>query len=350
MDSRPDIVLAPMAGYTDAAMRATCHSFGASRASTEMAHATALAREAARFPGTGGPTWDLLETLPEEGPVVAHVFGSDPAALGDAAGLVVATKRFAAIDLNAGCPVPKITRNGAGSALIRDPAKIGAIVAAMKAAAGDLPVTVKTRIGPSPDKVAVFEILDAVQGAGASGMTVHGRFTSQGHGGPVDLGLLAETKRRAAIPITGNGGVFTAADAVRMWRETGVDAIMVGRGAIGNPWIFAEIREAFDAIAAGREPQCDGRAAGPRVPRAEPAEVRATLEAHIAAEISLREKIAARRGKCRGLPTPEHSAVAAFRCHFFRYFAGVPHAGAFRARLNTLKTLDDVRAMISAAF
>ena len=350
MDNRPEIVLAPMAGYTDAAMRAICRSFGAVRASTEMAHSMALAREARLFPETGGPTWELLETLPDEGPVVAHIFGSDPAVLGDAAGLVAATGRFSAIDLNAGCPVPKVTRNGAGSALIRDPAKIGAIVAAMRAAAGNTPVTVKTRIGPSPDKVAVFEILDAVTCAGAKGITVHGRFTSQGHGGPVDLGLIAEVKRRAAIPVTGNGGIFSVADAVTMWRETGVDAIMVGRGAMGNPWIFAEINAAFDAIAAGREPDTEGGGDARRVPHAQPEEVHRVLEAHIAAEIRLREQIAARRGKRRGMQSPDLCAVAAFRCHFFRYFAGLPHAGALRARLNTLKTLDDVRAIISDAF
>ena len=357
--ARPRLVLAPMAGFTDAAMRRLCHAFGAEAASTEMAHAYALAREAERLPGIGGPTWELLETLPGEGPVAAHIFGADPAALGDAAGLAAATRRFCAIDLNAGCPVPKVTHTGAGSALIRDPAKIGAIVASMRASAGALPVTLKTRLGPSPDKVAIFEILDAAVQAGASAITVHGRFTSQGHGGPVDLALLAEVKRRSPIPVTGNGGVFSADDALRMWRETGVDAIMVGRGAMGNPWIFADIRRAFDAIAA------DGSAAAPdaaapsdppgsaqqqRVPHAPHAEVRRVLESHIAGELELRRQIAARRGPRRNALSPEQCAVAAFRCHFFRYFAGLPNAGSLRGRLNSLKSLDDVRAIISDAF
>lgn len=352
-NARPGLVLAPMAGFTDAAMRRLCHRFGSERGSTEMAHATALAREAARFPGTGGPTWELLETLEDEGPVAAHLFGADAAALGDAAGLVAGTGRFCAIDLNAGCPVPKVTRSGAGSALMRDPAKIGAIVAAMHASAGGLPVTLKTRLGPSPDNVAVFEILEAATEAGAAGITVHGRFTTQGHGGETHLDLLAEVKRRARIPVTGNGGVFAPSDAVRMWRETGVDAIMVGRGAMGNPWIFSGIAEAFAGMAAGEAgggPGVAPAAQVQRVPHASAEEVREVLEEHVEGELELRRKIAAKRKGRKGGLSPEQCAVAAFRCHFFRYFAGLPNAAQLRGRLNSLKTLDDLRAIIDDAF
>ena len=352
MSSPVRLMLAPMAGYTDAAMRLVCRAFGAEGAFTEMAHATALVREEARLPGIGGPTWDLLESLPGEGPLSAHLFGADAATLGEAARLAAATGRFRAIDLNAGCPVRKVTTTGAGAALVRDPAKIGAIVRAMRDAAGEVPVTVKTRLGPSPDKVAVFEILAAAEEAGASGIAVHGRFTSQGHGGAVDLGLLAEVKRRAKIPVAGNGGIFTAADAARMVRETGVDALLVGRGAMGNPWIFAEIRAALDgeAPADGRNDAADPSRA-PRVPHVPPAEVRRVLLVHLDAEIALRRRIAARTAGTRktGIP-PESCAVLAFRCHLARYLAGVPDASSFRSRLNDAHTPDDVRMMADAAF
>ncbi|MGI6495210.1 MAG: tRNA dihydrouridine synthase [Kiritimatiellia bacterium] len=349
----PRLMLAPMAGFTDAAMRRLCHAFGAERTFTEMAHSMALVREAARFPGAGGATWELLETLPDEGPVAAHLFGSDPATLGEAAGLAAATGRFCAIDLNAGCPVRKVVSTGAGAALVHDPAKIGAMVAAMRSAAGAVPVTVKTRLGPSPDRVAIFEILDAVEQAGASSLAVHGRFASQGHGGPVDLGLLAEVKRRARIPVAGNGGLLTAADAVLMAEETGVDALLVGRGAMGNPWIFAGMRSALEGEAGGIGASAEAGAArdGRRVPQVPPAEIRRVLEAHIQGELELRRQIAARRaGRRRRGYSPEQCTVAAFRRHFFRYFAGVPGASALRGRLNGLRTLDDVKKMVDAAF
>ncbi|MDD4623669.1 MAG: tRNA-dihydrouridine synthase family protein, partial [Kiritimatiellae bacterium] len=213
----PPLILAPMAGYTDAAMRRACRRHGAALAYTEMASAAGLLHADRK-------TWQMLETLPDEGPVAAHLYGSETDQMSEAASRVAQTGRFAAIDLNAGCPVRKITACGAGAALIHDPQRIHDILCAMRRVT-DLPLTIKTRLGPSPDRVMIFDILDAAESAGADAVALHARFTSQGHGGATNLELLAEVKRRARIPVIGNGGIRAVRDARRMLDATGVDAV-----------------------------------------------------------------------------------------------------------------------------
>ena len=368
------IFLAPMAGFTNAAMRRVCHRFGAALTYTEMVNAVGLLRASDK-------TWHLLETLPNEGPVVAHLYGSDPSALAEATARVAALGRFVAIDLNAGCPMRKITTNGSGAALMKQPDLIGRIVAAMHAAT-PLPITVKTRLGLQPDKVIVLDILQAVEGAGGAALTVHGRFASQEHRGEVHLGLLAEVKRASRIPVIGNGGLRTAADAAQMFRKTGVDAVMIAQGAIGNPWIFQEISESIAALTptppisyfrkyettaaslalstapspdtpvsyfrkygSGAEESCARLR-----PRRELHEIRAVLDDHLASELEWQHQIRTHyRTTPRTLP-PEQAAVTTFRCHLFRYLHGLRGSAYVRGHLNTMRSIADIRAALDGCF
>ena len=332
---RPPLFLAPMAGYTNAPMRRICHRHGAALTYTEMTNDLGLLHESDK-------TWHLLETFADEGPVVAHLYGTDPDTLAEAAAKAQATGRFIAVDLNAGCPVHKVTDNGAGAALIRDPQRIHDILAAMRRATR-LPLTIKTRIGPSPDMIAIFEILAAAESAGADALALHGRFTSQGHGGEVHLALLAEAKRRAKIPVIGNGGVCSPHDAWRMLKETGVDAVMIARAAIGNPWIFEDIRR---ALASGEEPPAHNPTRGRT--RRDLDVIREALEEHMSAELELIRHLRERFDLPRGALDPDESLATTFRCHLFRYLHGLKGSSYVRSRLHELHSLADIRAAVAS--
>ncbi len=331
----PLLFLAPMAGFTNAPMRRLCHAHGADLTYTEMTNDVGLLHDSDK-------TWHLLETFGDEGPVVAHLYGSDPATLAEAAARAEATGRFAAIDLNAGCPVHKITANGAGATLVKNPQLVHDILAAMRRAV-TLPLTVKTRLGPRPDAVMAFELLAAAETAGADAFALHARFTSQGHGGDARLDLLAEVKRRAKIPVIGNGGVRSAYDAQRMFRETGVDAVMIARAAIGNPWIFGEIRA---DLASGRELTARDAARGRT--RRDVSVIKDTLEAHMAAELELIRLIRARYALPRHAMDPDDLLTTTFRCHLFRYLHGLKGSSYVRGRLSELHTLADIRAAVAS--
>jgi nifR3 family TIM-barrel protein len=323
-----------MAGFTNAPMRRLCRKHGAALTYTEMANDVGLLHDSDK-------TWHLLETFDDEGPTVAHLYGSEPATLAEAAAKVEQTGRFIAIDLNAGCPVHKITANGAGAALIKDPQRIHDILAAMRRAV-KLPLTIKTRLGPHPDKVMIFEILAAAEAAGADALALHGRFTSQGHGGAVHLDLLAEVKRRATIPVIGNGGVRSAYEAWRMVKETGVDAIMIARAAIGNPWIFEEI---CAELAAGEEPAAYDATRGQT--RRDLTVIRETLEEHMAAELALVKHIRERYTLPRHVIDADEALVTTFRCHLFRYLHGLKGSSHVRGTLHEMHTLADIRAAVA---
>jgi tRNA-dihydrouridine synthase B len=345
------VFLAPMAGFTNAAMRRICHRFGATLTYTEMVNAAGVRHASDK-------TWHLLETFPDEGPVAAHLYGADPGVLGEAAARVAALGRFVAIDLNAGCPMRKITSKGAGAALLKHPELIGRIVAAMHAAT-PLPITVKTRLGPRPDKVVVLEVLRAVEEAGAAAITVHGRFTSQEHSGPVRLDLLAEVRRASRIPVVANGGIRNAADARHVFRETGADAIMIARGATGNPWLFREIADAFAGLRGSpfsHSMKCERPDGGTadrdeiRTPPRDLAEIRAVLEEHLAGELELQRQIRTRYRLPAKAMNAEQAAVTTFRCHIFRYLHGLKGSSYVRGHLNTMRTLDDIRAALDGCF
>ncbi len=228
------VVLAPMAGYTDAAMRTLCLEHGAGAVYTELTSAEGIRRDSEK-------TFAVLDTAKNEHPIAGHIFGRDPKAMVAAAKYVERTGQFDWIDINCGCPVKKVVSRGAGAALMKDLPLMGEIIEKVKKAVS-LPVSVKTRIGFNNDSACHLEIAKVVEESGADMIAVHARLAKNFHGGDPDWSALGEMKQELSIPVIGNGGVFTPEDARRMVEVSGVDGVMIGRGAIGTPWIFEQIR------------------------------------------------------------------------------------------------------------
>ena len=319
----PPVVLAPMAGYTDSAMRSVCREHGCGLVYTEMANAAGIVHGSGR-------TLHLLEATPGERPCAAHLYGSSPSVFARAAAIAAALGRFDLIDLNCGCPVRRIVARGAGSALMRSPAAVEAIVRAIRDAVA-LPVTVKTRIGLTPDAVLVSEIAHAAEAGGAAAIAVHARPASRGHGGDVDWELIARVKAERRIPVIGNGGLDTADEAVARLRAGGADAVMIGRAAVGNPWIFEQIR---------------GLLCGQPVPPPTAEQRRDVVRTHLARLIRLKRK---ESGVRRCVLPPEEAAVMQFRGCLVRYLRGLPRAAEVRRRMGEVKTPDDVMAALDRA-
>ena len=312
--------LAPLAGFTDAPFRMLCRECGADICYGEMVSAEGLAHGSA-------PTWHMTETMPGEGPVAMQVFGADESSLAKATkalddSIARTGGNVVEINLNAGCPVPKVVRSGAGAKLVHDPAKIGRLLAAMRENTA-LPVTLKTRLGPHPRDTRIFEIVDAAEHAGASGVIVHARYTSQMHGGDVHLDTLAETVARSHIPVTGNGSVVDAKTASEM-AATGVVAIMVGRAALSRPGVFTALK---------------GKADGATDPHA-------LARRHLDLLLEFRQLLAKRHPGER-IMDADAMASLKMRTHMFRYFSGMPGAAALRARMNGVRTLADVLDLLA---
>jgi tRNA-dihydrouridine synthase B len=229
------VVLAPMAGYTDSAMRTLCLEHGAGAVYTEVTSAEGIRRDSEK-------TFQVLEAGRDEHPIAGHIFGCDPGAMAAAARYVERTGLFDWIDINCGCPVKKVVSRGAGAALMKDLPLMGEIIEKVKKAVS-LPVTVKTRIGFNSDTPDHLQIARVVEESGADMIAVHARLAKHFHGGDPDWQKLGEIKQALHIPVLGNGGVNTPADAFRMFDVAGVDGVMIGRGAIGNPWIFEQIKD-----------------------------------------------------------------------------------------------------------
>lgn len=321
-------VLSPMAGFTNAPMRLFSLRHGARQVYTEMANAAGLAHE------KSDATWQLLETLPGEGKIVAHLYGSDPADFAKAAEKVAATGRFCAIDINAGCPVPKVTCSGAGSELMRNPDLLGKIVAATRAASG-LPVSVKTRIGFSPSEITVFRVLEEIEKAGAELIAVHARYKSQGHTGEVAYGILAEVKRRASISVFGNGGIRDSLTARAMIEKTGVDGLLIGQGAIGHPWVFEEIESGMEF------PGGKGRSDWLELET-----IRKEVTAHLEEELEFVKHIAEKYPSSGPDETPEWITAVRFRCSLFRYLNGLRGVAFARGRMSKASSIADVMEII----
>ncbi len=230
------VMLAPMAGASDYAMRTVCRAHGAGYAVTEMVSAKAMMYGDRK-------TAALAAVRDGDGPLAVQIFGHDPETMARAAGELAASANApAAIDINMGCPAPKIVKNGDGAALMKDTALIGRIVSACVRAAEPcgVPVTVKLRAGWNECRNAP-EAARAAEAAGAALIVIHGRTREQMYAPPVDLAVIADVKRAVGVPVVGNGDIVSAADAARMIDATGCDGVAIGRGALGNPWIFEEI-------------------------------------------------------------------------------------------------------------
>ncbi|MCX7772899.1 MAG: tRNA dihydrouridine synthase DusB [Clostridia bacterium] len=228
-----NIFLAPMAGVTDLPFRLLCKEQGASLVYTEMISAKAMHYN-------DEETMSLSETRPEEEPVAAQIFGSEPEIMAEAAQRLSHRKDISLIDINMGCPAPKIVKNGEGSALMKKPELVRRIVREVVRSSAK-PVTVKIRKGWDDTTVNAVEIAQICEEEGASAVTVHGRTREQYYSGHADLAIIKEVKKALRIPVIGNGDIKKPEDARIMFDVTGCDAVMIGRGAQGNPWIFSNV-------------------------------------------------------------------------------------------------------------
>lgn len=310
-----------MAGYTDRAMRAVCSAKGASLTYTEVVQAVAVAR---RVP----VTMHALTLAPGEAAVAGHIYGSDVASMAAAARVLEDTGNFVAIDINCGCPVRKIVAKGAGAALMAKPNLIAEIVRAVKSEVS-LPVTVKTRLGLSPEKHNIETIADLVQQAGADALAVHARYASARHSGAADWRILAHIKRRLDIPLIANGGIIDAAAASEILAVSRADAVMIGRGAVGNPWIFEQIRALWSGGTC--PPPCKD-------------ERLKTIGMHL--EL-LHDYIAEqRRFRRPARYTPERTACLKFRGHLVRYLSGRKGIKDLMRQIDGIYTVDGLLAAV----
>lgn len=302
--------LAPLAGITDAPFRRICKEQGAGLVYSEMVSGKGLYYN-------DKATERLLRIYEDEKPVAYQIFGSEPEIIGFAA-RKLAERGNCILDINMGCPVPKVVRNGEGSALLKDPHLVEAIV---KAAVENTekPVTAKIRIGWDANRINAVEIAKAVESAGASAIGVHGRTREQYYSGNADWDVIRQVKKAVSIPVIGNGDVFTGCDALRLMENTGCDFVMIARGALGNPWIFRE------ALALWQ-----GKAAPPPPGLEEKTEL---ILKHF--DLLLEEK-------------GEYAAVREMRKHAGWYLKGIPGSAGLRRQLNSIIKADILKETISA--
>ncbi|MBQ8136734.1 MAG: tRNA dihydrouridine synthase DusB [Clostridia bacterium] len=305
------VILAPMAGITDCVFRRICFEQGCTGATTEMISAQGYLSAPRMLKAYG----DLIKTLPGEGTVFAQVFGREPKWFGMAVSAITELGIFSGIDINMGCPAHKVTGGGNGSALMRDPKLCGEIVKACVEATV-LPVTVKMRLGWDENEITCLDVAKAAEQNGAAALTVHGRTRSQFYAGKADREWIGRVKRHVSIPVIGNGDIDSGESALDMLRTTGCDGIAVGRAALGNPWIFAEIRAALK---------------GEKYTRPSYAEV---------IETALRQ--AREMADWKG----EKRAVLEMRKHFSWYIAGRRGAAKLRPRINQAETLHEVEGLL----
>ena len=336
MEGRVKLFLAPLAGITDKSFRRLCRECGAALVYTEMVSAKAL------FFGDR-KTEKLLETCPEEAPVAFQIFGSDPETMAFAAEKLDGREN-AVLDVNMGCPVPKVVKNGDGSALLRDPDKAGRLIEAMCRVTGK-PVTVKIRSGWDAESVNAVEVARVLESAGAAMICVHGRTRDQFYSGRADWEIIAQVKAAVKIPVIGNGDVLSYADAVRMTERTGCDYVMIGRGALGNPWIFGgPCAGGSGAVGAGGAPYDSYAAAD--VPKGDGScgPTGASDVGSAAHPPSPREKadMFLRHARLTAEDKGEHIAVLEMRKHAGWYFKGMPGSARLRLQINKIKTIAEL--------
>ena len=323
--SIPEVaVLAPMAGFTDLNFRLLCKEQGCGLVYTELVSADCLLRGVRT-------SMRLVETDPRERPIGVQLYGSDVDKLAEAARWVEENVPCDLIDLNMGCPVTRIVSRGEGAALMRDPKLVERLVRAVSDAVS-LPVTAKIRAGWKDGEINAVEVSKAIEAGGSQAVAVHARTRAQKHEGAVDFGLLADIKRSVRIPVLGNGGIRSANDALTMREQTGVDAVMVARGALGNPWIFRQIADAWQ---------------GRTVDITRDDERLAMLERHLRGSVMTSRQWS---HKAREHASAEGRGVAGMRGHLLQYVSGTPGVQGFRRKLNDLHTIDAALAAARTAF
>ena len=304
-----NIVLAPMAGVTDLPFRLLCKEQGADLICTEMVSAKGIFYN-------NKNTEDLLRIDDRERPVSLQLFGSDPDIISEMA-KKIEHRNFDILDINMGCPVPKVVNNGEGSALLKN-IPLAAKIIEKTVKAIDKPVTVKFRKGFGADEVQAIEMAKAAEAAGAAAVAVHGRTREQYYSGKADWEIIAKVKDTVSIPVIGNGDIFTPEDAKNMMEQTNCDGVMIGRGAQGNPWIFHQIKTYLETGMAPEKPPFS--------------EVCRMILRHAKMQIEW-------KGEKRGMRE--------MRSHAAWYTAGYPHSASLRRAMNTVETYEQLEELFS---
>ncbi len=302
-------VLAPMAGVTDLPFRGLCKEQGAGLICTEMVSAKAISFH-------NKNTKALMEINPKEHPVSLQLFGNEPELMAEVA-RSIEEQPFDILDINMGCPVPKVVNNGEGSALLKDPALIGKIVREISHAIKK-PVTAKIRIGFEGYDVDPVEIAKIIEDAGGAAVAVHGRTRQQYYAGEANWEVIGRIKDAVSIPVIGNGDVDSPLKAEKMMKDTGCDSIMIGRAVRGNPWIFREMNHYFET--------------GELLEKPDPKEIREMILRHARWQIELKG---------------EFTGIREMRKHVAWYTSGMRHSAGLRRESNTIENYESLERLLS---